>query len=163
MLTFGTINQYSAHPTQSLCQPLWNFTVFFIFLVIWIIDCIVNDRCTTHISLIAHGPTSEAWSFDISSYEDDGYTCGPSSWHSCSADNSWASLCMDLPILPETDRSEAHRAAAWRYLTFTLLMCVCVSAGQWHPLRMIHIHSVHLCHAGNSSRYMLDHWDSLCA
>lgn len=88
--------------------------------VIWIIDCMCKGQkaLDTYHSL-AHGPLSQAWSFDTSAYKNDGYKCGPEGWHSCSADNSWAPLCME-PIPSKTDRGVERRGALRRYLTFPL-------------------------------------------
>lgn len=64
----------------------------------WIID-----KACAHLSFICTLPVERGLIFWHIMYEDDGYVCGPHSWHSWSADNSWASLCMDLDILPGTD------------------------------------------------------------
>lgn len=67
---------------------------------------------------------------------------------------AWISL-FSLRLTEEVECTE-------EIFSIHTLACVCVSNGQWHPRWMIHIHSVHLCHAGNGFWCMLDHWDSWC-
>ena len=135
------------------------------FYVIWIIDCMCKwQELCTHITHRHMVRWAEAWSFDISAYENDGYTCGPRSWHSCSADNSWASLCMDLPILIRDWQRTGAPGCTEEIFSIHTLACVCVFQMVSDTHRgLIHIHSVHLCRAGNGFWCALDHWDSLCA
>lgn len=92
--------------------------------VICIIDCRCKRQalCITHMHVGLRQSEPPPRSFDTSASESDGYTCALDSWHSCLADKIWASLCMNLTVLLETDRGgrAALGSAGERYLAFTL-------------------------------------------
>lgn len=139
-------DSYTAHPVQR-DMPLTSGSllcvhVFHVFYVIWIIDCMCKwQELCTH---IIHRRMACWAKLDLLTYQHmrmmDTHV-GPDSWHSCSADNSWASLCMDLPILPE---EWSTGFATRRYLAFTLWhVCVFQMVSDTH--RGWFIFTVYIC------------------
>lgn len=109
VLTISMTDRYTVHPVQSgvllSSGSLQCVHVFHLFYVIWIIDCMCKwQELCTHIT---HRHTARWAKPDLLTYQHirmmDTHV-GPDSWHSCLADNSWASLCMDLSVPSKTDR-----------------------------------------------------------
>lgn len=149
VLTMSMTDRYTVHPVQRdipvTSGSLLCVHVSHVFYLIWIIDCTCKwQALCTHIT---HRHKARWARPDLLTYQHmrmmDTHVGPIVDIHAQLIIHELHCAWISLFSLRLTEGVQ-HRSAPRRYLAFTLQhVCVCVSNGQWHPLQMIRIQSVH--------------------